>query len=176
MFGVARVDPQRVVVAVHATRRVVREGPATIARAVQARSAEVDPARVVGIDTDLAVVHRAVVGGAQMLPCVATIGRAVNAILLIALGLLRRLPAEPAAAEIGLYDRKDLISVPAIDVESDTALDAVWQPLGQFFPGISTVGRAMDAAARTATVEPESGASPLVHCSEQGLGIIRIHY
>ena len=111
-----------------------------------------------------------------MLPCVATIGRAVNAIMLIALGLLRRLPAEPAAAEIGLYDRKDLISVPAIDVESDTALDAVWQPLGQFFPGISTVGRAMDAAARTATVEPESGASPLVHCSEQGLGIIRIHY
>ena len=166
MLGVVRVDPQRVVVAVHATRRVVCEGPATVARAVQVRSTKVDSVRVVGIDTDLAVVHRPAVGGAHLLPCVATIGRAVNTILLIALGLLRRPPAEPAAAEIGLYDCKDQIPVAAIDIESDTALDAAGQPVGQFFPGISTIGRAIDAAARTATVEPESGASPLVHRGE----------
>ena len=83
------IDPERVVVEVHFSRRVGGEVAAAVRRAIEVGAAQVDPLGIVGVDADLAVVHGAIVGGADLLPGLAAVGGAVDTVLRVG-------PAPPA--------------------------------------------------------------------------------
>ncbi len=111
-----------------------------------------------------------------MLPRVATVRRAVDAVLLVLLLLLRLRPKPTAATQIGFDEREHHVAIPAIDIEPDAPLDSLRQAVGEFLPGVSAVGRAIDPAAVTAAVEAKSRATSLVHRDKQGLWIAWVHH
>src|SRR5205807_53442 len=99
--AVVRVDPQGVLVAVHAAGAIGLEGLAAVARAVQRDTQDVDEAIIVGIDTDLAEVHRPRAHTVDAPPGIAAVVGAVDAAVLGAVGALAVLDILDLSAQSG---------------------------------------------------------------------------
>ena len=173
VVGVRRVDPERVVVGVDLGGRVRREVVPPVRGAVQTRTAQVKPLRIVRVDADLAVVHGTVVRGARLHPRLAAVGRLPGARL--AVGVFLGTEALSRGARVGFDDRPDEVPVPAVDVEPDATHVTLRQAAGELRPVVAAVHRPVDTATRTAAVETPQRPLPLVHGREQRHRIARIH-
>ena len=171
---VRRIDPQRMMVQVHAGRRVGSEVAPAVGRPVHAGTAQVHALGVVGVHPNLAVVHGAVVGRAQVLPRLAPVGGTVDSVLALALG---RPAAEalPRHARIGFDQREDHVAVAPVDGQPDPPLVALRQSVGQLGPRVAAVGGAVDAAAGSAAVEAPGAPSALVRGREERARVRRVH-
>ena len=171
---VRRVDPQRVVVQVHAGRRVGSEVAPSVGRPVHAGTAQVHALGVVGVHPYLAVIHGTIVGRAQVLPRLAPVGGAVDAVLALALGRPAAEPL-PRRARIGFDQREDHVAVAPVDGQPDPPLVALRQSVGQLGPGVAAVGCAVDAAAGSAAVEAPGAPSALVRGREERARVRQVH-
>ena len=202
MLVVARVDPQRVVIAVALAAHHV-EGAAAVDRLVGAGAGRVDDLGVGRIDANLAVVHRSIVVVAAELPGLAAVVRAPDAARAPDRASAPRRAAAAAAAATtatalaGLHERAvvvdagagaaarsdldlgvDDVRLRAADAEADAAEHRVGRQAaaGQPRPGLAGVVGAPDAAAGTAAVEAPRLPPPLVRRREQGVGVGRVHH
>ena len=154
---VGGIDPQRVVVHVDALHPVGGEGPPAVLGVVHLGSEHPDALVVVGVDADLAVVHRTRIRVAHPLP-----------------GEPLVLGTEDAALPV-LDDRVDDAGIPAIDVEADPPGVAVGQSATQLHPGIPAVGGAMDPASRAAARKAVGAPPPLVERRVDDVRAFGIH-
>ena len=119
---VSRIDPERVVIQMHDQRAVVAERLAAVVGDVQVDAVHVDPLRLVGIDADLAEVHRPRIEAVDLGPALALV-----------------LGAEDTALAM-LDDGVDDVRVLAIDVEADAAgVAGSGRPVGELAPGAAGV-------------------------------------
>ena len=154
---VGRINPHRVVVHVDALDPVGGEGAPAVLGVVHLGSEDPDALVVVGVNADLAVVHRTRVGVAHPLP-----------------GEPLVLGTEDAALPV-LDDRIDDPRVPPIDVQADASGVSLGQAAAQLRPGVPAVGGAVDSAPRAAAREPVGAPPPLVERRIEGVRALGIH-
>src|SRR5262249_6478755 len=99
--AVVRVDPQSVLVAMHTAGAVGTERLAAIAGAVQRDAKDVDVPGIIGVDADLAEVHRPRVQTVDAPPGVAAIVGAIDTGILGAVGALAILDVLDLSAQRG---------------------------------------------------------------------------
>ena len=145
------------VVQVHFHRSVIAERLAAIVRDVQVDAVDVDPLRVIGIDANLAEVHRPRIEAADLGPRLAFV-----------------LGAEHAAVAV-LDDGVNDVRVAAIEVEADAAGVTGWKAAGDLAPGPAGIAALVNARVRPAAVEPISGAAPRIRRRDEHLRIGGIH-
>ncbi len=156
---VAGVDPQRVVVEMYVLCSFVGKGPPAVVGAHEILPPHVDSLRIVGIDPDLAEVHRPWIRGGDLLPAVAPVGGGVHA----------RLPTS------GLHRGEDEVAVPPVDVEADPSQLSVGEAVLKACPAHTAVQRAVDAAPRAGAVETPCRAPARVHGGEEYIWVQRVH-
>src|SRR5262245_20426260 len=196
---VIRIDPQRVVIAVRDALNHL-ECFAAVGGFVEGGAAGVDDLVVLGVDTNLAVVHRAIVVVAHDPPGLALVVRAPDAAplrvgRLVGLSLLASASetaasAAPKTTASGLlftasraaagayFDlRVDDVRVRARDVEADASKQAFRQAIAfELRPRLAGVGRLPDGAARSTAVEAPGSAAALVRGGVKNLRVDRVDH
>src|SRR5262252_7704284 len=144
MVRVGRIDPKRVVVSMDSGDDVGCKRLAPVFRNEHRRSTHPYALVVVGIDANLAVVHRTVVSAAHHLPGHASI-------------------FGPEDATFGiLKQRVDDVRIAAVDVDSYTAGYAIGQTVCESGPIRSAVDRFVEPAMGPASVKAPGGAAALI--------------
>src|SRR5262245_38705122 len=199
---VIRIDPQRVVIAVRDALNHL-ERFAAVGGFVEGGAAGVDDLVVLGVDTNLAVVHRAIVVVAHDAPGLAFIVRAPDAAALrvgrlVGLRLLASASETPASAAsaaskttasgllftasraaAGAYFdlRVDDVRVRARDVDADASKQAFRQAIAfELRPRLAGVGRLPDGAARSTAVDAPGRAAALVGGGVKNLRVGRVDH
>ena len=204
VFGVLRIDPDRVVVDV-AHPAEAGEDLAAVDRLRRIRAADVDRVFVVRVDADLAVIHRPLVLVRRERPRLAAIRRSPHAARLRVRRLLTAAASAAAAAEsstasaattaatrlgflagrrrrrrrfLVLRDldlRVDHVRIRSRPVEADASHRAARQSVAaQAAPRLAAVGRLVHRAAESAADKSPGGAAPLIRCRQQMVRIRRI--
>src|SRR5262245_18865191 len=199
---VIRIDPQRVVIAVRDALNHL-ERFAAVGGFVEGGAAGVDDLVVLGVDTNLAVVHRAIVVVAHDAPGLAFIVRAPDAAALrvgrlVGLSLLASASETTASAAsaaskttasgllftasraaAGAYFdlRVDDVRVRARDVDADASKQAFRQAIAfELRPRLAGVGRLPDGAARSTAVDAPGRAAALVGGGVKNLRVGRVDH
>ena len=119
-----------------------------------------DPEIIIGINANLAVVGRARIGIAHLLPGLAFVLAAISPALVV------------------LHDGVNNGGVLAVDVQPDApgcSAVLIRQAFGQFFPGCAAVGCLIDGTVRSAAIESEGGPPPLIRRGIQRVRTLRVH-
>src|SRR5207237_5719417 len=88
MPTIARIDPQCVLIGMHALAGIRTERLSAVARFVKVHAADVNVSLILGIDLDIAEVHRPRIEAIDALPGFAAVGRFVDAAVFKAVGPL----------------------------------------------------------------------------------------
>ncbi len=144
-------------VAVDAPHDVRCPGLAAVVRDEHRRGRLPDALIVVGIDANLAVVHRTRIDVAHLAPVLAAILGPKNAALRV------------------LDDGVNNVRIAPIDIDADAPRRAFRQIDGKFFPGRATVNGFVNRAARTAAIESERCPPSLICGGVKRQRTLRVH-
>ena len=184
VLRVRGVDPHRVVVAAEPERH--RPGLAAVGGVRHADRQHVDVVRVVRVDADLHVVVAGpaadlLLVGAHLLPGLAAVIRPVDfladhAVARLAFAQFLQPVGIGHARLVRVLDvRVDNERVLRVDIQADAAQHAAGQAPAELVPGLSGVGRLVDAAARASQVERPGQALLVVRGGIEDLRVLRIH-
>ena len=101
VFAVARIDPHRVVIGVHAAAAVAGEGDAAVLGAVERDAEDVHVVGIGGVDADLAEIHGPRIERVDTRPRLAAVFRFVDTAELVSFRTLLVLNVFPLAAQSG---------------------------------------------------------------------------
>ena len=159
VVGVARIDPERVVIGMHVSRSVIGEGFPPVVGAHEILTTHVDSFGVVGVDPNVAEVHRSWIGVGELFPGVAPICGAID----------------PRLAIAGFHGGEYEVAVPSVDVEADAPQLTLRKAFVQSRPVPAAVHRTVEAASRSTAVEPPRRAPARIHRSEERVRVRRVH-